>query len=156
MADPIVFCKLRKGSLDMSIFDSVSNMVNQASGAGDHAAVTGSLLEHLGGAGGVAGLIQSMHQNGAGGLVQQWANGQTQTTDPGAIEQAIGGSGLINSIAQRTGMSPDTVRSSLATVVPLLVSHLTANGHVTTDGQVTGTPAPETGSLLQSVLGKLL
>jgi len=104
----------------------------------------------------VAGLIQSMHQNGAGGLVQQWANGQTQTTDPGAIEQAIGGSGLINSIAQRTGMSPDTVRSSLATVVPLLVSHLTANGHVTTDGQVTGTPAPETGSLLQSVLGKLL
>ena len=140
----------------MSIFDSVSNIVSQVSGGGEHAAVAGGLLEHLGGAGGVAGLIQSMHQNGAGGLVQQWANGQTQATDPGAIEQAIGGSGLINSIAQRTGMSPDTVRSSLATVVPLLVSHLTANGHVTTDGQVTSNPAPETGSLLQSILGKLL
>ncbi len=101
-------------------------------------------------------MIQSMHQNGAGALVQQWANGQTQATNPAAIEQALGGSGLIDSIAQRTGMSPDVVRTSLATVVPLLVNHLTSNGHVTTDGQVTGTPAPETGSLLQSVLGKLL
>ena len=140
----------------MSIFDSVTNMVSQVSSGGDHAAVAGSLLEHLGGAGGVASLIQSMHQNGAGGLVQQWANGQTQATNPGAIEQAIGGSGLIDSIAQRTGMSPDIVRSSLATVVPLLINHLTSNGHITADGQVTENPAPQTGSLLQSVLGKLL
>lgn len=140
----------------MSIFDSVSNMVNQVSGGGDHAAVAGGLMQELGGVGGVANLIQQFHQNGAGGLVQQWANGQTQATDPNAIEQAIGSSGLIDSIAQRTGMSPDTVRSSMATVLPLIVNHLTANGHVTTDGQVTGTPAPETGSLLQSVLGKLL
>jgi len=27
---------------------------------------------------------------------------------------------------------------------------------VTTDGQVTGTPAPESGSLIQSILAKLL
>lgn len=140
----------------MSIFDSVSNMVSQAAGGSDHAAVAGGLLEHLGGAGGVASLIQSMHQNGAGGLVQQWANGQTQPADPNAIQQAVGGSGLIDSIAQRTGMSPDAVKIGLATVLPLVVSHLTSNGHVTTDGQVTGAPAPDTGSLLQSVLGKLL
>jgi len=140
----------------MSIFDSVSNMVSQAASGSDHVAVAGGLMQELGGAGGVADLIQSMHQNGAGGLVQQWANGQTQGTNPSAIEQAIGGSGLIDSIAQRTGMSPDTVRSSMATVLPLLINHLTSNGHVTTDGQVTGNPAPETGGLLQSVLGKLL
>lgn len=140
----------------MSFLDSVTNMAKGLSEGGDHAAVAGGLLEHLGGAGGVASLIQSMHQNGAGGLVQQWANGQTQPANPGAIEQAIGGSSLIDSIAQRTGMSPDTVKMSLATVLPLIVSHLTSNGHVTTDGQVTGTPAPESGSLLQSILGKLL
>jgi uncharacterized protein YidB (DUF937 family) len=143
----------RERKSDMSIFDSVSNMVSQAAGGSNHAAVAGGLMQELGG---VAGLIQSLHQNGAGGLVQQWANGQTQATDPNAIEQAIGGSGLIDSIAQRTGMSPDTVRSSMATVLPLIVNHLTANGHVTTDGQVTANPAPETGSLLQSIMGKLL
>jgi|KBSMisStaDraftv2_1062788.scaffolds.fasta_scaffold48810_3 uncharacterized protein YidB (DUF937 family) len=140
----------------MSFLDSVTQMAKGLSEGGDHAAVAGGLLEQLGGTGGVAGLIQSLHQNGAGGLVQQWANGQTQATDPGAIEQAIGGSGLVDSIAQRTGLSPDTVRSSMATVVPLLVNHLTANGHVTTAGQVTGTPPPESGSLIQSILGKLL
>lgn len=140
----------------MGIFDSVTELAKEFSGGENHAAVAGGLMQELGGVGGVAGLIQSLHQNGAGGLVQQWANGQTQTTNPGAIEQALGGSGLIDSIAQRTGMSPDMVRSSLATVVPLLVNHLTSNGHVTTDGQVTGNPPPESGSLLQSVLGKLL
>lgn len=140
----------------MSFLDSVTQMAKGAMESGDHAAVAGGLMQEIGGVGGVAGLIQSLHQNGAGGLVQQWASGQTQATNPTAIEQAIGGSGLIDAIAQRTGMAPDTVRSSLATVVPLLVNHLTANGHVTADGQVTGTPAPETGSLIQSVLGKLL
>ena len=140
----------------MSIFDSVSEIAKNFSGSGDHAAVAGGLMQELGGTGGVGGLIQQFQQNGAGGLIQQYASGQTQATDPGAIEQALAGSGLIENIAQRTGMSPDTVKSSLATVLPVLISHVTANGHVTTDGQPTGNPMPEAGSLIQSVLGKLL
>jgi len=140
----------------MGILDSVTEMASNLSGGSDHAAVAGGLMQELGGAGGVAGLIQTFQQNGAGGLVQQFANGQTQSTDPGAIEQALGGSGLIDSIAQRTGIPADSVRSSLATIVPVLVHHVTANGHATTDGQPTDNPAPETGSLLQSVLGKIL
>jgi len=137
----------------MSILDSVTNM---AKGGGDHAAVAGGLLEELGGTGGIAGLIQSFHQNGAGGLIQQWASGQTQNADPAAMQQVLGSSGLIDNIAQRTGVSADTVRSSLATIVPLLVSHVVANGHVTTAGQTTDSPAPESGSMIQSVLSKLL
>lgn len=140
----------------MSFLDSITNMAKGVSEGSDHAAVAGGLMQELGGAGGVASLIQSLHQNGAGGLVQQWANGQTQSTNPAAIEQALGGSALIDSIAQRTGLSADTVRSSLATVVPLVVNHLTSNRHVTTNGQLTGTPAPEPASLIQSILGKLL
>jgi uncharacterized protein YidB (DUF937 family) len=140
----------------MSIFDSVTEITKEFSGGGDHAAVASGLMQELGGSGGVAGLIQQFQQNGAGGLVQQFASGQTQGADPGAMEQALAGSGLIDSIAQRTGMSPDTVKSSLATIVPVLINHVTANGHVTTDGQPTGNPMPDAGSLLQSVLGKIL
>ena len=140
----------------MGILDSVTEMTNSLSGGSEHAAVAGGLMQELGGAGGVAGLIQTFHQNGASGLVQQFANGQTQGVDPNAIEQALAGSGLIDGIAQRTGMSPDIVRSSLATVVPMLINHVTENGHVTTDGQTTDNPPPETGSLIQSVLGKIL
>ena len=142
----------------MNVFDSFANLAKGAIGgeAGDHAAVAGGLLEHLGGAGGVANLMQTFHHNGAGGLIQQFASGQTSAADPNAIEQALQGTGIIDGIAQRTGMSPDTVKSSLATVLPLLVNHLTANGHVTTDGQPTQNAMPDAGSLVQSLLGKLL
>ena len=142
----------------MGILDVVSKFVGgQASGAGgDHAAVAGALMEQLDGAGGVGGLIQSFHQNGAGSLIQQFAGGQTGAADPNAIEQALGGTGLIDGIAQKTGMSSDTVKSSLATVLPMLVHHSISNGHVTADGQAGDIPAPDAGSLLTSVLGKLV
>ena len=140
----------------MGILDSITEIAGGLSGTSEHAAVAGGLMQELGGAGGLAGLIQTFHQNGAGSLVQQFANGQTEGVDPNAIEQALAGSGLIDGIAQRTGMSPDTVKSSLAAVVPMLINHVTANGHVTTDGQTTDNPVPETGSLIQSVLGKIL
>lgn len=140
----------------MSFFDSVTKLAEGLSTGGDHAAVATGLMEELGGAGGVAGLIQSFHQNGAGALVQQFASGQTQGADPNAIEQAVGGSQIIDNIAQRTGVPADSVRSSLATIIPVLVNHVTANGHVTTDGQTADNPMPDAGSLIQSVLGKLL
>lgn len=140
----------------MSILDSVTKMATGLSGSGDHAAVASGLMEQLGGSGGVAGLIQSFHQNGASGLVQQFANGQTQRVDPSAIEQAVGGSAFVEGIAQRTGVSPEAVRSSLATIIPVLVNHVTANGHVTTEGQQTASPVPDSGTLVQSILGKLL
>jgi uncharacterized protein YidB (DUF937 family) len=146
----------------MSVFDSFANLAKglakgAMSGEGaNHAAVANGLLDHLGGVNGVAGLIQSFHQNGAGGLIQQFANGQTQPMDPAAIEQALQGTGIIHGVAQRTGISADTVRSSLATIVPVLVNHVTANGHVTTDGEPAANPMPSAGSLVQSLLGKLL
>lgn len=140
----------------MSIFESLEGIAKGMSGGTEHAAVAGGLLEEIGGPAGVAGLIQTFHQNGAGGMIQQFANGQTQPTDPNAIENALAGTGLIDSVAQRTGISADTVRSSMAVVIPMIVNHVTANGQVTTDGQPTGNPAPDAGSLIQSVLGKLL
>ncbi|HEV2135161.1 MAG TPA: YidB family protein [Terracidiphilus sp.] len=140
----------------MSFFDSVTKLAEGFTSSGNHAAVATGLMEELGGSGGVAGLIQAFHQNGASDLVQQFANGQTQGVNPGAIEQAVGGSAFIDSIAQRTGVSADSVRSSLATIVPVLVNHVTANGHVTTDGQPTDNPPPDSGTLIRSVLGRLL
>lgn len=140
----------------MSFFDSVTKLADGFTSGGDHAAVATGLMEELGGSGGVAGLIQSFHQNGSSDLIEKFANGQTQGADPGAIEQAVGGSAFIDSIAQRSGVSGDTVRSSLATIVPVLVNHVTANGHVTADGQPTDNPPPDSGTLIQSVLGKLL
>lgn len=140
----------------MSFFDSIEKLAEGVSSGGTHATVAGGLLQELEGSGGVTGIVQQMQQNGAGGLLQQWMGGQTQGANATQIEQALGGSGLIDNIAQRTGVSADTVRTSLAVIVPLLVSHLASNGHVTPNGQPTGNPVPDSGSLIQSILGKLL
>ena len=140
----------------MGILDSLANLTKDSSAGGDHAAVASGLLEQLGGAGGVSGLIQSFNQNGAGGLIQQFAGGQTQAMDQSSMQQALQGTGLIEGISQRTGISPDSVRASLATIVPLLINHLTTNGHVTTEGQIAEAPMPNSGSLVQSLLGKMV
>lgn len=140
----------------MGIFDAIESAAQNFSGGDDHAAVASGLLQELGGTSGIGGLIQQFQQNGMGDVVEKIASGQMSSIDPNTIEQALGNSGLVDKIASSTGMSADTVKSSLATVVPALVNHVTSNGHFTTDGQATGNAAPDAGSLVQAVLGKLL
>ena len=140
----------------MGIFDSIEAAASSFSSGGDHATVASGLLQELGGTSGVGGLIQQFQQNGMGDVVQKIASGQISSLDPNTIEQALGNSGLVDKIANSTGISADTVKSSLATVVPALVNHVTSNGHFTTDGQATDNAPPDSSSLVQSVLSKLL
>ena len=121
-----------------------------------HSKVAGGLMDELQqNPGGIGGLIQSFQRNGMGNIVQQWSQGQTQPPDPGSIENGLGGTGIIDSIAQRTGLSTGAVRGGLAVVVPLLMHHMISNNHVSPTGQPLGTQ-PESGSVLQSVLSRIL
>jgi len=147
----------------MGIFDTVTSMMEQPGSAGDQAnagdqtkVAAGLIKEMQQRPGGIGGLLQSFQQNGMGSMVQQWAGGQTQAAAPGQVEQGLGGTGIVESIAQRTGISPAVVSAGLAEIVPLLVHHAVSNGHVTAEGQPTGAPEPEPGGLLQSLLSKLL
>ena len=139
----------------MGIMDMIQSVAGNAGGAGQGAQAAGGLVEEMQQRpGGLGGLLSMLHQNGASGATQQWANGQTQPADQGQVEQGLG-SGVIDSIAQRTGMSPTAVKAGLAVALPLIVHHLVSNGHVTSDGQQMGAP-PEPGGLLQSVLGRMV
>ncbi len=139
----------------MGILDMVESMAGGASG-GQNGQVAGGLMQELQGRpGGIGGIFQSLQQNGMGGAVQQWGSGQTQPASPDQVEQGLGGTGLIDSVAQRTGMSPTVVKTGLAVALPLIVHHMVSNGHVTPDGQPTGSQ-PEPGGMLQSVLGRMI
>jgi uncharacterized protein YidB (DUF937 family) len=141
----------------MGILDSVTQMAGQFGGGGDHAKVAGGLMDEIQQQpGGVGGIFKSFQQNGMGGLVQQWAGGQTAPASPQQMEQGLGGTGMIDNIAARTGMSSGMVKMGLAVVVPMVIHHFVSSGHVTAQGEPTGAPAPESGGLLQSVLSKLL
>lgn len=141
----------------MGLLDMVTSMVGGGGGQADpKASVTGGLLEELQNRpGGVGGVMQSFQANGLGGLVQQWMGGQTAPAEPSQVEQGLGGTGIIDAIAQRTGLSPAMVKVGLAVAVPVLIHHFASNGHVDAQGQQTGAQ-PEMGGILQSVLGRIL
>lgn len=143
----------------MGIMDMVTSMAGQMGGgqaASPNAQVTGGLMEELQSRpGGMGGLLQSFHQNGMGSQVQQWGQGQTTAADPNQIEQGLGGTGIIDNIAQKTGMSPTMVKMGLGAAVPVLIHHLISQGHVDEQGNSMGTQ-PEMGGMLQSVLGRIL
>jgi len=137
----------------MGFLNTVESMAMGSAGP-EHAKVAGGLMDELQQSGGVGSLIQTMQRNGMGSAVQQWSQGQTQP-NPTAIETGLAGTGIIDNIAQRTGLSPGVVRGSLAVIVPLVVSHMISNNHVTPTGEPTGTQ-PESGSVVQSILQHLL
>ncbi len=143
----------------MGIMDSIKEAIGGNAGSpgiGDNAKVAGGLLDTLREQpGGVSGMFQSLQQNGMGGAVQQWAGGQTAPASPDQIQQGLGGTGIIDTVAQRTGLSPTMVKGAMAVMVPMIIHHFVANGHVTPDGQPTGAPMPEQGGMLQSILSRI-
>lgn len=139
----------------MGFENMVEGLASRAGGAGDHAKVVGALMSELQSRpGGFGELLQRFHQNGMGSQVQQWSNGQTQPANPPEVEKGLSGSGIVEAIAQKTGMQPSTIQSVLSTAIPVLVHHLVANGHVTPQGQPTGN-APSGEGILQSVLSRI-
>lgn len=139
----------------MGLFDIVEQMAGSTGGT-DHARVAGGLIQEMQERpGGIGGLLQSFQQNGMGGMVQQWTSGQTQPANPADVQAGLGSTGIIDSIAQRTGLSPAVVQTGLAVAVPVLIHHMVSNNHVSASGEPIGAP-PEPGGLLQSVLGRML
>ncbi len=133
-------------------------MLTGAAGmGGEHAQVAGGLMDTVQQQpGGVAGMAQNFQQNGLGGMVQQWAGGQTTPASPGQVEQGLGGTGLIDQISQRTGISPTMVKGSLAVIVPMMIHHLAQNGNITPQGEPTGQPVSDHAGMLQSILGRMI
>ena len=95
----------------------ILDMVEQAAGGmggGDKSQVAGGLMQEVESRpGGVGGIFSAFQNNGMGGLVQQWAGGQTTPASPDQVEQGLGGTGLIESISNRIGMSPTMVNFGL-------------------------------------------
>ena len=138
----------------MGILDSITSAAEGM--AGDKGTVAGGLLQTLRERpGGIGGVMQSFQQNGQGQAVQQWANGNTDGASQGQVEQGLGGTGLIDEVAAKTGMSPTVVKGALVVILPMVMHHFVSSGHVTADGQPTGQPMPEQGGILQSILSRI-
>ena len=143
----------------MGILDSVREMAGQATGqstgsagagGGATASVAGGLMQALEEhPGGLSGVLDHFRQNGMAGSVQNWATGQQQTATPDEIQQGLGGTGFIDKVAERAGVSPETAKIAMAAILPVVVSHFTQGGQQA---------PPQSGysGMASQILGRLL
>jgi uncharacterized protein YidB (DUF937 family) len=132
----------------MGLLDSLEGMASQAmEQSGNPAAkVAGGLMQALEQhPGGLQGVIDHMQQNG----VDPQAIASGQPTTPDQVGQGLAGSGLVESVAEKAGVSPQVAQELMATVLPTVMSHFTQGG--------TAAP-PESGfvGMAESVVSKFL
>lgn len=132
----------------MGILDTIEGMAGQQmGGGGTNAKVAGGLMQALDQhPGGLQGVMNSFQQNGMGQHVQNWAAGQGGAT-PEQIQQGLGGTGLIDTVAQKAGVSPQMAQMAMATVLPMIISHFTQGGQ-------TSVPQSGFGGMASQILGK--
>ena len=115
----------------MGILDSMESMAGGAMGQGGNPTtkVAGGLMEALEQhPGGLGAVLQSFRNNGLGGHVDAMQNGQTPQMTPDHVQTGLQGTGLLESVAQRAGVSPEVAKVALATVLPIVMAHYAQNG----------------------------
>ncbi len=132
----------------MDMIQSLAGQTGQAAGT-DQAKVAGGFIEALTQhPEGIQGVLNAFKNNGMGGHVDAWGAGQQATATPDQVQQGLGGTGLIETTAQKAGVSPQVVQMALATVLPMVIQHFAPNGQAA--------PQSSMGSMAQSLLSKFV
>ena len=98
----------------------------------------------VGGGGGLADIIGAFNKGGLGDVMSSWVGGgPNKPVDPGALAGVLGPD-VLGQFAQKAGIGQSEAGSVLASVLPELVNHMTAQGQV-----------PQ-GAALDGVLGSLV
>ncbi len=115
----------------MSLFDAI----NQALGANEtHAGLVSGAMEALGGGQGLNGLAQAFQAKGLGDIVSSWiGTGQNLPVSAEQIQSVLG-SGVVQQLAARVGLSPEAATALLAQILPQAVDRLTPDGTVPAGG----------------------
>jgi uncharacterized protein YidB (DUF937 family) len=78
--------------------------------------------------GGLAGLVSNFQKNGLGDVVSSWVSTGKNLPISAEQIQKVFGNQQVSQIAQRVGIEPEKVTTTLASVLPGLVDRLTPNG----------------------------
>lgn len=80
--------------------------------------------------GGLNGVLEKLNQAGFGDQVKSWiGTGANLPISPDALQQALG-SGKLQELAARVGVSPEVLKEQLAQHLPGLVDKLSPNGQL--------------------------
>jgi uncharacterized protein YidB (DUF937 family) len=111
----------------MSLLDNLENMAaGKLAGSNPEAAAVLQMIQNH--PGGINGLVQTFETNGLGGVVNSWiGTGQNQPVSAAQIQQVLG-SGPVQQLAQKLGVSPEQASSTLSQLLPVVVDKLSPNG----------------------------
>jgi uncharacterized protein YidB (DUF937 family) len=88
--------------------------------------------------GGLGDLLKQLQQGGQGDAANSWVGkGPNKAVSPGDLASALGAD-QIQSLSSQSGLSPDDLLKGLSQYLPQVVDHLTPDGRLPTDEEVSG------------------
>jgi uncharacterized protein YidB (DUF937 family) len=88
--------------------------------------------------GGLGDLLKQMQQGGHGDTANSWVgSGANKAISPGDLANALGAD-QINQLASQSGLSKDDLLSGLSQYLPQVIDHLTPDGRLPTENEVSG------------------
>lgn len=114
----------------MSLLDNLMGAIGGHEGGTDLAGI----VQNLGVAGGVGGLVEAFQKGGLGEVAQSWVASGANLPISAEQIQAVLGSGAIGQFAEKLGVDPQVGAAKLAELLPGLVDRLTPGGQLPTEG----------------------
>jgi uncharacterized protein YidB (DUF937 family) len=113
----------------MGLLDNLESMaMSKVAGSNPEASAVLEMIQNH--PGGISGLVQAFHSNGLGEVVNSWiGTGENHSVSPAQIQQVLG-SGPVQALAQKLGISPDQASSTLSQLLPTVMDKLSPNGAV--------------------------
>jgi uncharacterized protein YidB (DUF937 family) len=109
----------------------LGNVLGGLLGGATAGGAAGSVLS-----GGLGDLMKQLQQGGLGDAASTWvSNGPNKAVSPGDLSSALGAD-QINMLADQTGMSSDELLQNLAKHLPDVINHLTPDGRLPTEQEV--------------------
>ncbi len=131
----------------------LSNLMSSLGGANvDPTQLTGAVEDLFASKGGVDGLVNTLKSGGLENEVNSWiSTGSNQPADPQKVGSALGPD-TINDLAAKVGITPQMLLPLLASLLPMIIDHLTPGGNLPTGGGTGG--MGDLGGIIGGVLGQ--
>lgn len=114
----------------MGLFDGIANTVLGKFTGGAAGSIAGVAKELLNENGGLSGVLDKFKESGLGGLAASWVGkGENLPISAEQISSVLG-SGTIATLAEKFGITPETLSAQLAEHLPTMVDKVTPDGEV--------------------------
>ena len=115
----------------MGLMDELAGQVFGGGTQGGGGQAVGAILEMLNGhSGGLQGMAQQFQRSGMGDIISSWiGTGQNLPISAGQVQQVLG-SGVVQQLATKLGVSSEDASGHLAQWLPTIVDQLTPGGAV--------------------------